>query len=113
MSSDRDENMSGTFARLYDLQEELRKTSRPVGRPPKKIQRKPTSVYFSKQESSLLGKLHLSVNEHFTVNRSELVGVAIEALATLLASEGGEEIFRGGVGDLETFRRRVCEIIKS
>ncbi len=43
---------AATFARLYDLQEELRKKEKPrLGRPPKRIKRKPTTVYLTVEEA--------------------------------------------------------------
>lgn len=104
----------GTFAQLYDVHEELsRRNSKPLGRPPKKIQRKPTTVHLAQSESRNLSKLHLLVNEYLSLNRSELVGVAIDLL-TIMVESRSEEIFEDStVRDLDTFRRQVYEFIKS
>ena len=112
MAKERNER-AATFARLYDLQEELRQRERPrLGRPPKRIKRKPTTVHLTAEETQALGELHLSVKRHFSVNRSELVGLAIEVLAGLL-HEDGSTLLDEQVTDLRAFKRRLYEIIKS
>ena len=104
---------AATFARLYDLQEELRQREKPrLGRPPKRIKRKPTTVHLSTEEAQALGELHLSVKRHFSVNRSELVGLAIEMLAGLI-HEDGSVLLDETVTDLRVLRRRLYEFIKS
>jgi hypothetical protein len=104
---------AATFARLYDLQEELRQREKPrLGRPPKRIKRKPTTVHLSAEEAQALGELHLSVKRHFSVNRSELVGLAIEMLAGLI-HEDGSVLLDETVTDLRVLRRRLYEFIKS
>ncbi len=104
---------AATFARLYDLQEELRKKEKPrLGRPPKRIKRKPTTVHLTAQEAQTLGELHLSVKRHFSVNRSELVGLAIEVLAGLI-HEGDLTLLDERVTDLGVLKRKLYEIIKS
>jgi len=104
---------AATFARLYDLQEELWQKGKPrLGRPPKIIKRKPTTVHLTAQEAQTLGELHLSVKRHFSVNRSELVGLAIEVLAGLI-HEGDSTLLDKRVTDLGALKRRLYEIIKS
>lgn len=104
---------SATFARLYDLQEELRQREKPrLGRPPKRVKRKPTTVHLTEEESQTLGELHLSVKRCFSVNRSELVGLAIEVLNDLV-HEDGSTLLDETVTDLWTLKRRLSEIIKS
>ncbi len=104
---------AATFARLYDLQEELRKREKPrLGRPPKRIKRKPTTVHLTAEEAQTLGELQLSVKRHFSVNKSELVGLAIEVLASLI-HEDGSTLLDETVTDLEAFKRRVRDFIKS
>jgi hypothetical protein len=111
--ADEKNERAATFARLYDLQEELRQREKPrLGRPPKRVKRKPTTVHLTAEESQILGELHLSLKRHFSVNRSELVGLAIEVLAGLI-HEDGSTLFDETVTDLWTFKRRVSEIIKS
>ncbi len=59
-----------------------------------------------------LGELHLSVKRHLSVNRSELVGLAIEVLAGLI-HEDGSTVLDETVTDLRAFKKRLYEIIKS
>ena len=104
---------AATFARLYDLQEELRQREKSrLGRPPKRIKRKPTTVHLTSEEAQTLGELHLSVKRHFSVNRSELVGLAIEVLAGLM-HEDSSTLLDETVTDLWTLKRRLSKIIKS
>ena len=104
---------AATFARLYDLQEELRQKEKPrLGRPPKRIKRRPTTVHLTEEEAQVLGELHLSVKRHFSVNRSELVGLAIEILAGLVY-EDGSALLDEAVTDLWTLKRRLVDFIKS
>ena len=89
----------GTFAQLYDVHEELsRRNTKPLGRPPKKVRRKPTTVHLTPSESRNLTKLQLQASEQFTVNRSELTGIAID----LLALPGG---YRQGLAELQQHPR--------
>jgi hypothetical protein len=95
------------------LQEELWQKGKPrLGRPPKIIKRKPTTVHLTAQEAQTLGELHLSVKCHFSVNRSELVGLAIEVLAGLI-HEGDSTLLDERVTDLGALKRRLYKIIKS
>ena len=104
---------AATFARLYDLQEELRQKERPrLGRPPKRIKRKPTTVHLTNEEAQALGELHLSVKRHFSVNKSELVGLAIEVLAGLI-DENGLTLLDEQVTDLWKLKKRLYKIVKS
>ena len=103
---------AATFARLYDLQEELRQREKPrLGRPPKRVKRKPTTVHLTAEEAQTLGELHLSVKRRFSVNRSELVGLAIEVLAGLV-HEDGSPLLDETVTDLWVLRRRLYDFIK-
>lgn len=104
----------GTFAQLYDVHEELsRKHTRPLGRPPKKIRRKPTTIHLTQSEARKLSKLQLQTSEFLTVNRSEIVGVAIEVLTILLEKNGDKLIKKAGYDDLEGFRQVVVGFVKS
>lgn len=104
---------AATFARLYDLQEELRQKEKPrLGRPPKRIKRKPTTVHLTAEETQALGELHLLVKRHFGVNRSELAGLAIEVLAGLVY-EDDSTLLDDTVTDLWAFRRKLFDFIKS
>jgi hypothetical protein len=104
----------GTFAQLYDVQQQInRRDARPLGRPPKKVQRKPTTVHLTKTEIRNLSKLHLLVNEQLPANRSELIGLAIDALQLLLEEKGKDKLNDAQPADLETFRQLVFDFIKS
>jgi len=103
----------GTFAQLYDVQEELsRRNARPLGRPPKKVQRKPTTIHLTQAENRNLSKLHLLVNDQFSINRSELVGVAIDALSVLMEEKGIEALENAHIRDAETFKQAVFDFLK-
>jgi hypothetical protein len=104
----------GTFAKLYDVQEELSQRGlKPLGRPRKKVRRKPTTIHLTQSEMRKLSKLHLLVNEHFSINRSELVGVAIDVLTVLIEEKIEEIIKTGGVRDVEVLRQSLIDFIKS
>lgn len=104
----------GTFAQLYDVQQQIsRRDAKPLGRPPKKVQRKPTTVHLTRTEIRNLSKLHLLVNEQFPANRSELIGLAIDALYILLEEKGKDELNAAQPADLETLRQLVFDFIKS
>ena len=104
----------GTFARLYDVQEELsQKHTKPLGRPRNKIKRKPTTIHLTQTEGRNLSHLQIMMNDCFAVNRSELVGVAVDALVLLLEENGGITALEGEFDDLEAFRQVVFDFIKS
>ena len=102
----------GTFAQLYDVQEELsQRHTKPLGRPPKKVQRKPTTIHLTQSEIRSLSQLHLLVNDHFSINRSELVGVAIDVLSTIVEKQGDKALDQAHVRDLDSFREYVASFI--
>lgn len=104
----------GTFAQLYDVQEQLnRRNMKPLGRPPKKVQRKPTTIHLTKSETRNLNKLHLLVSEQFSANRSELVGVAIDILTLLVEEKGKNTLEEAQLRDIEAFRQLISDFIKS
>ncbi|MFN8459443.1 MAG: hypothetical protein U0401_33135 [Anaerolineae bacterium] len=104
----------GTFAQLYDVQEQLsRRNAKPLGRPPKKVQRKPTTVHLTKTETRNLNKLQLLVGEQFTVNRSELVGIAIDVLTLLMEEKGKNLAVNSEIKDVEAFRQYLYDFVKS
>ncbi len=104
----------GTFAQLYDVQEQLsRRGAKPLGRPPKKVQRKPTTIHLTKAETRNLNKLQLLVSEQITINRSELVGVAIDVLTLLVEEKVKNMAANSQINDIEAFRQYICDVIKS
>jgi hypothetical protein len=107
------QEQGGTFAQLYDVQEELnRRNTKPLGRPRKKVQRKPTTIHLTPAETRNLGKLHLLVSERFSVNRSELVGIAIDALAALVEQKGLKTLAKSESQDVEDFRQIIFDFMK-
>ncbi|MCB0191253.1 MAG: hypothetical protein KDJ65_04860 [Anaerolineae bacterium] len=103
----------GTFAKLYDVQEQMsRRNAKPLGRPRKKVQRKPTTIHLTQAENRKLSRLHLTVSEQVSINRSELVGVAIDALATLIEKKGPAALEEMQLDDVETFREIVFDFMK-
>ena len=99
------EDMTGsTFADLYDIQKELdRQGTKPQGRPRKKVQRKPTTIHLTKEENTLLRRLHLTLGENLAINKSEIVGVAIEALAEIIKSDSS----LNGARNVEEVKRLI------
>ena len=103
----------GTFAQLYDVQEELsQRNTKPLGRPPKKVQRKPTTVHLTPSENRHLGKLHLMVSEQISINRSELVGVAVDILTVLMEKKGTTWLKEAQIADVEAFRKAISDFVK-
>jgi hypothetical protein len=103
----------GTFAKLWDVHKEKSQQNSKTGRPPKKVRRKPTTIHLSQPESKSLSKLQLITSEQFSVNRSELVGVAIEALALIIEQNDEEILENGSVSSLDQFRQAVFDFITS
>ncbi len=114
MSEEIQKTSQGTYARLYEVQEEMsRRSTNPRGRPHKKIQRKPTTVHLTSLEKRNLNELKLLVDEQFIINQSELIGLAIDTLNMLMQKKGKIVIQKGEVRDVDSFRRLLYEIIKS
>ena len=104
----------GTFAKLYDVQEELsQRNVKPLGRPRKKIRRKPTTVHLTQTEMKNLSKLHLLLNDHLSINRSELVGIAVDVLASLIEDQDEVLAEDGEIRDVESFKQGLIDFIKS
>lgn len=107
------EDMSGsTFADLYDIQEELnRQQTKPLGRPPKKIKRSPTTVHLTKEEKMMLNRLYLFMSEHLSINKSEIIGVAIEIMAELVSDRETENTMMAGVRSPEDIKTRLKNLV--
>ncbi len=107
------EDISGsTFADLYDVQEELgRRGLKPMGRPRNKIQRKPTTVYLTKEEAMMLRRLHLTFNEHIPVNKSQIIGMAIELISDLLTSHDEDGDLFEGARSLEGVQQKLQDLM--
>jgi len=108
------ENISGsTFADLYDLQTELsRQATKPLGRPRKKVERKPTTIYLTKEEGTMLRRLHLMMGDYASLNKSEIVGIAIEIISELIAEHDDEDRhFLDGARNVEDIKRRFKALL--
>jgi hypothetical protein len=103
----------GTFAKLYDVHQEKAQQNSRMGRPPKKVRRKPTTVHLTSSESKSLSKLQMLASEQFSVNRSELTGVAIEVLALIIEQNDEKILGNGSVGSLEGLRQALLDFVKS
>ena len=104
----------GTFAKLYDVQEELsHRNVKPLGRPRKKIRRKPTTVHLTQTEMKNLSKLHLLLNDHTSINRSELVGIAVDVLAYLVEEKNEVLTENNEIRDVEDLKQVFIDFIKS
>jgi hypothetical protein len=108
------EDMSGsTFADLYDIQRELiREGSKPMGRPRKKIQRKPTTIYLTKEEATLLRRLHVQLNEYLSLNRSEIVGIAVELMNELITDGDNDGQLLQNARSPEEVKKRLKESLQ-
>ncbi len=108
------EDISGsTFADLYDVQQELsRQSSGRLGRPKNKVERKPTTVYLTRDEARMLRRLQMTIGEHVSsVNRSQIIGIAIELMTDLVAAhEDGDQMFEGA-RSLDAVKRRLREFL--
>ncbi len=103
----------GTFSQLYDVHEELsQRNSKSLGRPKKKVQRKPTTIHLTQTENRNLSKLHLLINDQFSINRSEIAGVAIDVLSAILENEV-ESLENTRIQDVEGFRQYIYDFMKS
>lgn len=109
------EDMSGsTFADLYDIQEELnRQQSKPLGRPKKKVKRNPTTIHLTKEEKLQLNRLHLILSEHLSLNKSEIVGIAIETLSEIISNNNDDGTPLNNARSIEDLKRRVRESLET
>ena len=53
------------------------------------------------------------VSEDLSVNRSELVGIAIDVLATLMETDGAKLLKNGQIEDAESLKKVIFDFIKS
>lgn len=108
------EDISGsTFADLYDVQQEfIRKDTKPIGRPKNKVKRKPTTVYLTRNEYNTLRRLHLTIGDHIaSVSRSEIIGLAVELISEVVATNDHEGSLFAGVRSFEGLKQRVLDSI--
>ena len=77
----------GTFADLYDIEQQTRAT-RP-GRPRRKQPRKQFTLYLTKEQEEALVDMHHAWAKWFKVDRSDIAGFAIEILSLLDKKNNG------------------------
>jgi hypothetical protein len=77
----------GTFADLYNTEQRVR-ASRP-GRPRRAAKRKQVTLYLTKEQEEILSDLHHDWRKQFKVDRSDIVGLAIELLETITSKNNG------------------------
>ena len=108
------ENMAGsTFADLYDAQQEHdRRSYKPMGRPKKKVSRKPYTIHLTKEEATTLRRLELLISEYSSINRSEITGIALEIMMEVMTMPS-EEDFLAGVRDTEDIFNRLKNVMMS
>lgn len=82
----------GTFAELYEVEQQVRAT-RP-GRPRKKMKRKQVTLYLTPEQEEALTDLHYRLKKQIKVDRSDIAGLAIELLADLTERSNGLLDFR-------------------
>ncbi len=110
------EDISGsTFADLYDVQQAfIRKDTKPIGRPKNKIQRKPTTVYLTKDEYNTLRRLHLTIGDHIaSVSRSEIIGLAVELISEVVSANDYDGSLFAGVRSFEGLKQRIMDIVNN
>lgn len=78
------------------------KPQRRRGRPPKSTRRRRATLHLTDAELEELGTLHTIVDRYFSVSRSELVGVAVSLLASLVAQARAANSLT--ISDLEGLR---------
>lgn len=71
----------GTFADLYDVEQTIRTTR--SGRPRRKQPRKQVTLYLTQEQEEALADLHYEWRKHFRVDRSDIVGLAIDVFVQL------------------------------
>lgn len=77
----------GTFADLYDVEQQTR--ARRSGRPRRKQPRKQFTLYLNKEQEEALADMHHTWSKRFKVDRSDIVGLAIEMLALVDKKNNG------------------------
>lgn len=93
----------GTFADLYDTEQHVRAT-RP-GRPRRKVPRKQVTLYLTQEQEEALSDMHHVWRKQFKVDRSDIVGLAIELLASIAEGDNGILDFQ----NLESLKVHISE----
>ena len=82
----------GTFAELYDTEQRVRPSR--SGRPKRQVKRKQVTLYLTPEQEEALSDLHHAWKKQIKVDRSDLVGLAIEILQKLAVDQDGLLDFR-------------------
>ena len=96
---------SGTFADLYDTEKSIRTTR--AGRPRRKTPRKQVTLYLTQEQEEALADLHYEWRKKFKVDRSDIAGLAIEALEQLLTKHNELLDFE----NFESLKVQICELV--
>ena len=96
----------GTFADLYDTEQRVR-AARP-GRPRRKERRKQVTLYLTQEQEEALSDMHHTWRKQFKVDRSDIVGLAIEVLADVIKSNNGIL----DIQNLESLKVHIAEQIE-
>lgn len=108
-----DDTAGSTFADLYDIQQEMgRQQGKPLGRPPNKVKRNPTTVHLTKEEKTALNKLHLVMGEYLSLNKSMIVGIALETLTEVLELYDEDELL-SNARSADDIKQRVQDLLRS
>ena len=97
----------GTFADLYDAEQEVRATR--LGRPRSKKKRKQFTLYLTREQEEALSDLHHAWRKRIKVDRSDIAGLAIEVLAALAAGKDGLLDFQ----DFKSLKVQILEMLES
>lgn len=96
----------GTFAELYEVEQQVRAT-RP-GRPRSQTKRKQVTLYLTPEQEEALADLHYQLKKRLKVDRSDIAGLAIELLANLTERSNGLSDFK----NLESLKVHLFEEIQ-
>ena len=77
----------GTFADLYNTEQRVR-VKRP-GRPRSEKKRKQVTLYLTKEQEEVLADLHHEWKKQFKLDRSDIAGLALELLASIVKDQEG------------------------
>jgi hypothetical protein len=93
----------GTFADLYDTEQRVRSTR--TGRPRRKVKRKQVTLYLTPEQEDALSFLHYTWKKEVKVDRSDIAGLAIELLRSVVERENGHL-------DFQTFESLKFQILE-
>ncbi len=97
----------GTFADLYETEQQQVRSSRP-GRPRSKKQRKQVTIYLTDEQKEVLADLHYAWNKKLKLDRSDIAGLAIDLLAAVAKNDSRLLDF----SNFESLKVQIMEQIK-